>query len=505
VLCEVTVERSDKSDPLTLALLNPMEMADADRRTVASAGPELDLMDAAGRAVAKAVEARWPLQPVLVLCGPGNNGGDGFAAARHLAATGRPVRIALLGDRERLSSDADRHARLWPGTVEPFLPTVLEGAGVVIDAIFGSGLSRPIDGPARLMIEALQTRGPALCAVDVPSGLDGATGQVRGAAAVADLTVTFFRKKPCHLLLPGRTVCGDLLVADIGVPTSVLRAIDPHTFENGPALWLDRFPGPQIDGHKYRRGNVLVLGGATTTGAARMTARGAMRAGAGLVTLAAPTSAWAVYAGALEGTIVHAIGGVADFEALLADNRRNAIAIGPGAGVDEATRRAVLAALATRRRVVLDADALTAFASEPTALFAAISGPCVLTPHEGEFSRLFGAFDLQGDKLRRARDAAALSGAVVLLKGADTVIAAPDGRAIINANAPPQLATGGSGDVLTGFVVGLLAQGLDAFDAASAAAWLHGEAGVVAGLGLVAGDLPEALPTVLQRLRTMGS
>ena len=200
-----------------------------------------------------------------------------------------------------------------------------------------------------------------------------------------------------------------------------------------------------------------------------------------------------------------AIGGVADFEALLADQRRNAIAIGPGAGVDQATRRAVLAALGTRRAVVLNTDALTTFAAEPKALFAAICGPCVLTPHEGECGRPFGGFDLQGDKRRRARDAAALSGAVVLLKGADTVIAAPDGRAIINANAPPQLATGGSGDVLTGFVVGLLAQGLDAFDAAAAAAWLHGEAGSAARLGLVAGDLPEASPKVLQRLRAVGS
>jgi hydroxyethylthiazole kinase-like uncharacterized protein yjeF len=498
------VERSNKRDPLSLALLTPKEMADADHRTVAGAGPGPDLMDAAGRAVAEAVQARWPLQPVLVLCGPGNNGGDGFAAARYLAALGWPVRIALLGARERLSGDAARHARLWPGAVEPFLPSALEGAGVVIDAIFGSGLSRPIDGPARLMIEALQTRGLALCAVDVPSGLDGGTGQLRGVAAPADLTVTFFRKKPGHLLLPGRTLCGDLVVADIGVPASVLKAVDPHTFENGPALWLDRFAWPQIDGHKYKRGHVLVLGGATTTGAARMTARSAMRAGAGLVTLAAPTPAWAVYAGALEGTIVHAIGGVKDFETLLADVRRNAVAIGPGAGVDEATRRAVLAALATKRAVVLDADALTSFAAEPKALFAAISGPCVLTPHEGEFARLFGAFDLQGDKLRRARAAAALSGAVVLLKGADTVIADPDGRAIINANAPAQLATGGSGDVLTGLVAGLLAQGLDAFDAAAAGAWLHGEAGSTAGLGLVAGDLPEALPKVLQRLREVG-
>jgi hydroxyethylthiazole kinase-like uncharacterized protein yjeF len=230
-----------------------------------------------------------------------------------------------------------------------------------------------------------------------------------------------------------------------------------------------------------------------------LTARGAMHAGAGLVTLAAPVPTWMIYAASLIGVIVRSFDGVKDFNALLADERRNAIAIGPGAGVGSATRQYVLVVLAMKRAVVLDADALTSFADEPCRLFSAVAGPCVLTPHEGEFARLF---DFKGDKLQRARSAAAKSNAIVLLKGADTVIAAPDGRAIINSNAPPQLATGGSGDVLTGFIAGLLAQGLDAFHAAAAAAWLHGEAAAAVGLGLVAEDLPEALPQVLQRLKS---
>jgi ADP-dependent NAD(P)H-hydrate dehydratase / NAD(P)H-hydrate epimerase len=499
---EATVARADdltKRERYEGELLTPDEMSDADRRAIARGVSGFDLMEAAGRAIAEAVQARWYMRPVAVLCGPGNNGGDGFAAARHLASAGWPIRLALLGTRDDLSGDAANHADLWQGAAEPFSPEILDGADVVLDAIFGAGLSRPVEGTAGQMIEALKARKIATCAVDVPSGVDGATGSVRGTAAPADITVTFFRKKPGHLLFPGRFLCGSVVLADIGIPAAVLEAIEPRTYENGPDLWLDRYPWPSIDGHKYLRGHALVLGGDTLTGASRLTARGAMHAGAGLVTLAAPAPTWMVYAASLIGVIVRSFDGVKDFNALLADERRNAIAIGPGAGVGSATRQYVLAALAMKRAVVLDADALTSFADESGRLFSAVAGPCVLTPHEGEFARLF---DFKGDKLQRARSAAAKSNAIVLLKGADTVIAAPDGRAIINSNAPPQLATGGSGDVLTGFIAGLLAQGLDAFYAAAVAAWLHGEAAAAVGLGLVAEDLPEALPQVLQRLKS---
>jgi hydroxyethylthiazole kinase-like uncharacterized protein yjeF len=482
------------------ALLTPSEMAMADCAAIAAGVTGLALMEAAGSAVAAAVRQRWSVRPVAVLCGPGNNGGDGFVAARRLAAAGWPVRLGLLGERARLVGDAAHQAALWTGPVEGLAPSLLDGAGLVVDAIFGAGLSRPVDGLARQMIETMAASRLPVVAVDVPSGVDGATGEVRGAAAPADTTVTFFRKKPGHLLLPGRLLCGELLVADIGIPAAVLAAIAPRTFENGPPLWLDAYPWPRPDTHKYRRGHALVVGGASMTGAARLAARAAARVGAGLVTLAAPASAWAVYAAALTSVIVQPVGGEGDFAALLEDARRNAILLGPGAGTGATTRSQVLAALATRRAVVLDADALTAFAEAPDTLFSAISGPCVMTPHEGEFARIFS---VAGDKTARARAAAARSGAVVLLKGADTVIAAPDGRVAINANAPPELATGGSGDVLAGLVTGLLAQGLDDFRAAAAAAWLHGEAAQAFGPGLVAEDLIESLPPVLRRLKAM--
>jgi len=480
-----------------LALLTPTQMGQADRAAEAAGARGDAMMEAAGGAVAVAMGGRWPMRPVVALCGPGNNGGDGFVAARHLKAAGWNVKVALLGARDKLSGEAAQASTLWHGEVVPLTPSCLEGAELVVDAMFGAGLARPLKGQALEMVETLKARAIPICAVDVPSGLDGASGRVRGDAAAAELTVTFFRKKPGHLLYPGRGLCGDLVVAPIGTPASALDAIAPQTWENGPDLWLDVYPWPKAESYKYKRGEVLVLGGEAITGASRMTTEAASRAGAGMVTLAAPAPVWSLYATSLTNAIVRSFDGIAAFEALLADPRRNVIAIGPGAGVGEATRAYVLAALATKRATVLDADALTSFAEAPEDLFSAISGPCVLTPHAGEFMRLF---QFEGDKLARTRAAARQSGAVVLLKGPDTVIAAPDGRAIINSNAPPQLATGGSGDVLTGIIAGLMAQGMAPFEAAAAGAWLHGAAAAAFGLGLLAQDLPALLPGVLQKL-----
>jgi ADP-dependent NAD(P)H-hydrate dehydratase / NAD(P)H-hydrate epimerase len=480
------------------ALLTPDEMAQADRLAVAAGARSIDLMEAAGLAVADAVAARWSPCRVVVLCGPGNNGGDGFVAARHLADRGWPVRLALLGSVDKLSGDAAHHARLWQGATELLAPEVLEAADLAIDALVGAGLSRAIDGAPAAVIEALVARQIPVCAIDVPSGLDGATGEVRGIAAPACLTVTFFRKKPGHLLLPGGALCGEVVLADIGMPPSVLDDIAPQTFENGPCQWGGHYPWPQVTDHKYRRGHVLVLGGETMTGASRLAAHAAQRIGAGLVTVAAPVAVWKIYAAALTSIMVQRCSSSEDFARLLTDTRLNALVIGPGNGVGDETRKHVLAALATKRAVVLDADALSSFAADPQTLFGAIAGPCVLTPHNGEFARLFAC---TGSKLERTRQAARTSGAVVLLKGADTVIAAPDGRAVINANAPPDLATGGSGDVLAGFIAGLMAQGMNAFGSASAAAWLHGEVAKDFGPGLIAEDLPAMLPRLLHQLK----
>ena len=484
------------------ALLTPREMGDADRLTIAGGVAGIVLMESAGRAVADAISRRWPKRPLAVLCGPGNNGGDGFVAARILAERGWLVRLGLLGDTQSLKGDAALAATRWSGQVEPLTPQILDGAELVIDALFGAGLSRSIDGVAAEIIAELAIREPPVVAVDVPSGIDGGSGEVRGVAPRAVVTATFFRKKPGHLLLPGRDYCGETVVVPIGIPNGVLDLIQPQAAANDPEWWRAAFPRPGSESHKYNRGHALVAGGAIMTGAARLAARAAARLGAGLVTVAAPPAAFPIYAATLTGVIVREAAGVEAFGDLLADRRRNAVLIGPGAGVGEGTREMTLAALAARKRMVIDADALTVFANNPGALFAAIrapgAAPAVLTPHEGEFSRLFGRV---GDKLDRARHAAATSGAVVVLKGSDTVIAAPDGRAALNVNAPAQLATAGSGDVLAGMVLALLAQGMPEFEAAAAAVWLHAEAANRLGPGLVAEDLIEAMPGALTAMK----
>jgi len=470
-------------------LLSVKEMYAADAAAIAGGVSGLALMEAAGWQVARAIRQRFAPRPVAVLCGPGNNGGDGFVVARLLQGWGWPVRLSLLGDVERLRGDAAAMAARWRGAVHPLDSISLDGAALVVDALFGAGLTRPLDGVARRVVEAILARCLDVVAVDVPSGVDGDSGQVLGVAPQARLTVTFFRPKPGHALLPGRLLCGELVVGDIGIPPSVLEPIAPRCALNTPALWADRFPWPQPEGHKYARGHLLVCGGSTMTGAARLAALAGRRAGAGLATIAAPDEALAVYRADQPGTIVQSL---TAWDSLLADPRKNAAVIGPGLGVGEATRRLVLSALAAGKACVLDADALTSFGSDPSTLWAA-GGLPVLTPHDGEYPRLF---PYQGDRLTRARRAAADSGAVVLLKGPDTVIAAPDGRAAICVNAPPSLATGGSGDVLAGIIGGLLAQGMTGFEAACAAAWIHGDAAQRFGSGLIAEDLIATLPAV---------
>ena len=548
-------------------LLTNDQMAEADRRADARGVPFLTLMEKAGRAVAdEAARMVRPGSRIAVLCGPGNNGGDGFVAARLLRERGFDVRVSLLGERAALKGDAAEMARRWPLVVRAASPDALQSMNLVVDALFGAGLSRALTGDAAELVEAINSSGLPVLSVDVPSGLNGTTGTHDGPAIQATRTITFFRKKPAHVLLPGRALCGQVIVADIGIPDDVLlhlspssrgegrgegqqqtsaRAYAPHpnplpavagrgddgiaisTFENTPALWRAHFPWPSASGHKYTRGHALVVSGPPfQSGAARLGARAALRIGAGLVTVAGSSSATAINAAHLTAIMLAVCNGAAALREILSDTRKNAVLIGPGAGVGSDTADLVKAALASGAATVLDADALTSFAATDDAasekiqfgftgkrtqtstnaqtLFSAISAspqrPVVMTPHDGEFARLFPDLANVASKLDRALQAAKRSGAVLVLKGADTVIAAPDDRAAINSNAPPTLATAGSGDVLAGIVTGLLAQRMPAFEAACAAVWLHGAAANAFGLGLIAEDLPEQLPRVLTEL-----
>ena len=473
-------------------------MGQVDRTPIVGGLAGIVLMEPAGREVARAVTAGLPPAPVLVLCGPGNNGGDGYVCARILADGGWDVRVATLGDPDALHGDAAWARSSWRGPVLPLDAALLDRPDIVVDALFGAGLARDLDGVARAVVERLDPDRHPVVAVDVPSGVDGATGQIRGAAPRATFTVTFCRAKPGHVLLPGRLHVGELRVADIGIPEAAVAAHDLGLRVNAPGRWLAQLPQRTPEAHKYRFGHAVVVGGAAhASGAARMAAAAALRVGAGLASVACSAAAAPTYAARLTAVMVKPFATAHGLHQLLDDERLNAWLIGPGVGVGSDTRSHVEAILRTRRTAVLDADALTSFAGRSTELFALLHDRCVLTPHDGEYARLFTH---RGDRLSRARTAAMEAGAVVVLKGADTVVAAPDGRAVIQPLAPPWLATAGTGDVLAGLILGLLAQGMSAFDAAAAGVWLHADAAARHGPAMIAEDLADQLPAALASL-----
>jgi NAD(P)H-hydrate epimerase len=481
-------------------LLTAAEMRQADALAVGHGIPSWTLMQQAGKAVAREARLRWDQPATVVACGPGNNGGDGFVAANHLRHAGWPVRIALLGHIDQLKGDAARAASLWNAPIEELTPGTLERAELVIDALFGAGLTRPLEGPAGKFVEAINARKLPCLSVDLPSGVDGDDGRVLGQAPQAHATVTFFRRKPGHLLYPGRALAGELVVRDIGIPPEVLTEIAPRQFENSPELWRGSLRKRHWGDHKYKRGSLLIAGGDVMTGAARLAARAARRVGAGLVAIVSGRAAHPIYALDSAGTVTLAADSDAEFQELVADPRRTAFLIGPGYGLGAVTRRRTLAILQTRKPAVLDADALSSFATDPDELFQALHPAVVLTPHEGEFARLFPDIATGLGKPARARTAAARSRATVVLKGPDTVIASPNGFLVINSNAPPWLAMGGAGDVLAGLTAGLMALGLRGELAAMAGVWLQGQAALLNGESIIVEDLDAGIKSTLREI-----
>jgi len=489
---------------MSLEVLSPEEMRAAEEGAKRAGLSGRDLMENAGRKAAGEILKRWTKRPAVVLCGPGNNGGDGFVVARLLKSAGWPVRVALACKSRALRGDAAVMADLWAADIVDLTPASLEGAGLVVDALFGTGLSRPLEGSTAAVVEALRRLDCSVVAVDIPSGVEGESGNIRGPAVRADITITFCRKKPGHVLFPGRARCGEIVVADIGISDAIIRDIGARLFENSDSLW--RLPVRSPEGHKYTAGHAAVAsGGPLSTGAARLAAQAAQRAGAGLVTVASPTAAVAVNAAHLTSILLAEVDTAMAMSAFLSDRRRNVILLGPGMGVGGETRAKIRAALASGAAAVLDADALTSFEQAPQELFDAIGEfpqrPVVMTPHSGEFSRLMGKHvDAEDPKPAQARSAAERSGAIVVLKGPDTIIASPQGIAVVNTNAPAWLATAGSGDVLAGIIAGLLAQAMPPLEAAAAAVFVHGETANRLGAGLIAEDLIFQIPPVLQSL-----
>ena len=477
-------------------ILTPAEMGEADRFTMAAGIDGMTLMEAAGHAVKDVVLGFYPaIGRAVILCGPGNNGGDGYVVARLLAERGVPVSVYSNGT-AKAGSDAAKAATLWTGGSMPLDRLAVGADDVVVDALFGAGFKGKLEGAEAAAAKLVRACGMPVVAVDLPSGVSGLSGAAFGESFSADHTVTFFRKKPGHLLQPGRALCGDIHVADIGINARVLGSIKPTLFENGPHIYQSALPRPSVTTHKYARGAVGVFSGeAHATGAARLCAASAARAGAGAVTLLGADDALTAMAWQVTSAMLRKVETISDVEAIVADAKFAALVIGPGFGRYRHLHEAVLSILAApvSRGVVLDADVFSAFALEGEVLFAAIKASAatiIMTPHEGEFARLFP--DLANGKLakhERAREAARRSGAVVILKGADSVIASPDGCAAINSNGGPELATAGSGDVLAGVIGGLMAQEMAAFEAACAAVHLHASAGARLGPGLVAEEL----------------
>ena len=493
-------------------ILTVAEMTEIDRLAASSGIPTLTLMENAGRKVANEIAKRWPPCKTLVLCGPGNNGGDGYVVARHLQARGYTVELVTVGDHGTLKADAAAMAKEWAGLTHPFDRDRPMHSDLVVDAVFGAGLSRGLEQELGQLFQDIAMADIPVVAVDIPSGIHGdrATFIDEGQPWTASLTVTFFRKKPAHVLYPGRKHCGEIVCVDIGIPDGMLNALSTvasvprgNCVENVQPRMT---PAPEPAAHKYKRGHCVVISGpASATGAARLAARGALRAGAGLVTVVGDAAAIPVLGAGLTSIMVREAAAPTALKTLLEDTRYNAVVIGPGNGVGQATRERVAIAASSSALVVLDADALTSFADVPERLFHLLTPRCVLTPHDGEFERIFpGLLGQLPNKIEAARIAAERSGAVVLLKGADTVIADPSGLTAVNTSAVADLATAGSGDVLAGIVGGLLAQGLLPFDAARTGAFLHGLCGRIAGRGLIAEDLPDLVPKAVEMAQKRG-
>lgn len=489
-------------------LLTPEEMGRADAQAIAGGIPGMALMNKAGLAVADEIATRHPVgRKIAVMCGPGNNGGDGFVAARILKQRGYRVRIGFWGDEDKLAGDAAEARKQCSISSEPWTVDLIGWSDCIVDALFGAGLGRPVTGDAADLIAAINAGDAEVTSVDLPSGLSGYDGQIKGIAVNAHRTVTFFRKKPGHCLSPGKRLCGSVRVVDIGIPERVLDVVRPRCHENTPDLWRKFWSPPGHDSHKYARGHCFVVSGpASATGAARLAARAALRSGAGLATLAAMRDALMINAAHTTAIMNREFDSTQELQSLLSDRRVTSIVIGPGLGLAPPSRDRVLAALDCQGLVVLDADALTIFADDPQFLFQRIAGrspgTTVMTPHSGEFTRLFA--DLAGNaelsKVDRAVAAARRAGAIVLLKGADTVVADPEGAAIINHDSSPWLATAGSGDVLAGIIAGLGAQSISGFWAAAMATHIHSQAAEHAGPGLIAEDLVEAIKPVIADL-----
>ncbi len=475
-------------------ILTAEQICKASALTIEAGTTAKELMHSFGHEVTDLIRSLYKRQPVLILAGPGKNGSDGLVIANHILEQRWPVRVCFIGNVDELSTEAKAAYEKYPWEILSLSELGQIEEDLIIDSLFGSGLNREIASPLSDLIHDLNQSSKQIISLDIPSGIGSESGQILGMAFKATHTISFLRPKFGHLLFPGKAHCGQLHLINSGILEATVSALRVKYWQNEPFYWRSLFPRPKTSDHKYSRGHALIFGGDRMTGAARLTARAARRTGAGLVTIASHDQVRSVYQYDT-GVIVDSW---ENWDKLLNDPRIGTVAIGPGA---ETTmlKSYVISLCKYKKRMVLDADVLTAFSNERDFLFQNIQSNSVLTPHEGEFRKLFPELiDAPIGRVQQALEAAKQSRSIVVFKGNQTVIAAPDGRAFFNNGAPPTLATAGTGDVLTGIITGLLAQGVPAFEASAMAVWIHGEAAKQFGAGLIAEDLPDLLPSVFE-------
>ena len=483
-----------------MEILSASQMVKADSLTIENGISGETLMENAGVSVADFIKTKFSKRKTLILCGPGNNGGDGFVVARHLKESGWDVDLASMIDVRSYKKDALLMAKKWNGNTISFDNIQLKNYDLFIDAIFGTGLSKEISGLTASIINKTNKKNTDVVAIDIPSGVNSDNGEILGIAFKAKYTITFARKKIGHVIYPGKEKCGDIYIKDIDIAE---RHIKSNIMENLPDLWLKGLPFPTEEQHKYDRGHSVISGGdIDSAGAAVLSAKAALVTGAGLVTVLCPNGATPLYASKLTAVMNKPIHSTDEFSSFIKGKKVTSVLLGPGNGVSERTKKFALEALKMKKRCVLDADAISVFKDLPKELFNTIKSDVILTPHEGEFKRLFS---FEGNKVEKTQKAAKISKCTIVLKGSDTVIASPDGRTAINTNAPPTLATAGSGDVLAGIISALLANGMDSFKAACAGVWIHSQAANLFGLGLTAEDISKQIPCVLSDIKRLNS
>jgi len=483
-------------------ILTNEEMAEADQMTIASGVPSIELMENAGKAVFNNIPIK-NIDRVLLLIGPGNNGGDGFVVARLLIEIGISVDIFFYNN-GKISNDCKINKDKIDS--QSFISEIrnYSSYSYVIDALFGTGFTRKIPSQLEKIFSIVKKNKIPVYAIDIPSGINGNSSIVNGDCLECVKTITFFNKKKCHYLYPGKNFCGEVIVEDIGIKTDVFKEMMPKIRNNNPELWIKEFPFPSSFDHKYSRGLLIInCGPIYKTGAARLAGRSAMRVGAGAVKLICDDEAAKVLEPQISVELISVVKEKNEIQQIFKDRKVSSILVGPGNGVNDETKSRTLLALAFVKHVVIDADAITCFEKNPKELFVDTYPHTILTPHEGEFRRLFGdEIASIEDKVVKTVEASKLAGSIVVLKGADTIIANPEGQAVINSSEAPYLATAGSGDVLAGIIASLVGDNkMSAFNAACAGTWIHSKLGELIGAGLIAEDLIDNIPLIIKKLQ----